>query len=251
VAWYDSVTMDKSISTKNQRIADQYRAEKGHTKKFKEREERAKKIMSKLKKKYPEPKSELIYNTKFQYVVAVAMSAQCTDERVNLVNKELFKTYRSVSDFADADPEKLAAAIKSVTFYRNKTKHIIAAANIVRDEFGGRVPKNRADLMKLPGVASKTANVVLGELFDIWNGIAVDTHVRRFALRFDLTDKKTLDQIEPELMALIPKKDWKYVNNGFVLYGRHICKARPHEDCKDHLLTSIWLPALDRWPKSR
>ncbi len=243
--------MSQSISTKNQRVADEYRAKKGYTKKFKEREIRAKKIVAKLKKMYPHPKSELIYNTKFQYVVAVAMSAQCTDDRVNLVNKELFKTYKTVSDFADADPEAFSKAISSVTFYRNKTKHIIAAANIVRDEFGGRVPNHREGLMKLPGVASKTANVVMGELFDTWEGIAVDTHVRRFALRFDLTDKKTLDTIEPELMALIPKKDWKYVNNGFVLYGRHLCKARPHEDCTDHPLTPIWLPALDRWPKSK
>ena len=243
--------MSQSISTKNQRVADEYRAKKAHTKKFKEREARALAITAKLKKMYPHPKSELIYNTKFQYVVAVAMSAQCTDDRVNLVNKELFKTYKTVNDFADADPEAFADAIKSVTFFRNKTKHIIKAAQIVRNEFGGRVPKNRADLMKLPGVASKTANVVLGELFDIWDGIAVDTHVRRFALRFDLTDKKTLDQIEPELMALVPKKDWKYLNNGFVLYGRHLCKARPHADCKDHPLSSIWPEALNRWPKSK
>jgi len=243
--------MSTTISSRNKRIAQEYRAQKGHTKKFKEREARAKKIVTVLKKMYPHPKSELIYNTKFQYVVAVAMSAQCTDDRVNLVNRELFKTYKTVNDFADADQETFAKAISSVTFYRNKTKHIIKAAQIVRDQFGGRVPKNREDLMKLPGVASKTANVVLGELFDIWDGIAVDTHVRRFALRFDLTDKKTLDQIEPELMALIPKEDWKYVNNGFVLYGRHLCKARPHEDCKDHPLTPIWPEALNRWPKSK
>jgi len=243
--------MSKTISNKNQRVADEYRAKKGHTKKFKEREARAKRIVSKLKKMYPEPKSELIYNNEFQYVVAVAMSAQCTDDRVNLVNRELFKTYVTVDDFADADPVEFAQAIKSVTFFRNKTKHIIAAANIVRDEFGGKVPKDRESLMKLPGVASKTANVVTGELFDVWNGIAVDTHVRRFALRFDLTEKKTLDTIEPELMALIPKKDWKYVNNGFVLYGRHLCKARPHEDCKQHPLSPIWPEALNRWPKSK
>lgn len=243
--------MSNSISSKNQRVADGYRLKKGHTKKFKEREARAKKIIAKLRKMYPEPKSELYYTNEFQYVVAVAMSAQCTDDRVNIVNKELFKTYKTVDDFADADPEKFSQAISSVTFYRNKTKHIIAAANIVRDEFDGKVPRDREGLMKLPGVASKTANVVTGELFDIWNGIAVDTHVRRFALRFDLSDKKTLDQIEPELMALIPKKDWKYVNNGFVLYGRHLCKARPHDDCKDHPLTKIWPEALERWPKSK
>lgn len=240
-----------SDSTKNKRVADDYRAQKGHTKKFKEREARALQIVKELKKMYPEPKSELYYNTSFQYVVAVAMSAQCTDDRVNMVNRELFKTYKTVNDFAEADPAQLAQEIKSVTYYNNKAKHIVKAAQIVRDEFGGRVPKNRKDLMKLPGVASKTANVVTGELFDMWNGIAVDTHVRRFALRFDLTDKKTLDQIEPELMALIPKKDWKYVNNGFVLYGRHICKARPHKDCIDHPLTKIWPQALDRWPKSK
>lgn len=218
---------------------------------FDERAKRARKLVAKLKKMYPNPKSELYYNTKFQYVVAVAMSAQCTDERVNMVNKELFKTYKTVNDFADAKQSELENAISSVTFYKNKSKHIIAAAKIVRDEYGGRVPKDKKLLMRLPGVASKTANVVLGELYDEWPGIAVDTHVRRFALRFDLTDKKTLDQIEPELMALVHKKDWKYVNNGFVLYGRHLCKARPHDDCIDHPLTRIWPEALNRWPKSK
>lgn len=218
--------------------------------KFEERKKRMTKIMRLLKKHYPEPKSELLYKTPFQYVVAVVMSAQCTDERVNMVNKELFKKYKTPQDFMNADPAEFEKAISSVTFYKNKAKHIRAAAKIVVEEFNGKIPKTREELMRLPGVASKTANVVLGELYEVWEGIAVDTHVRRFALRFDLTDKKTLDQIEPELKALVPKADWKYVNNGFVLYGRYTCPARPH-DCTKHLLTKIYPEANSRWPKSK
>lgn len=218
--------------------------------KFEERKTRMTKIMRLLKKHYPEPKSELLYKTPFQYVVAVVMSAQCTDERVNMVNKELFKKYKTPQDFMNADPAEFEKAISSVTFYKNKAKHIRAAAKIIVEEFDGKIPKTREELMRLPGVASKTANVVLGELYDVWEGIAVDTHVRRFSLRFDLTDKKTLDQIEPELKALVPKADWKYVNNGFVLYGRYTCPARPH-DCSKHMLSKVWPESANRWPKSK
>lgn len=219
-------------------------------KKRKERKERAYKIALALKKMYPKPKSELTYRTPFQFVVAVMLSAQCTDKVVNKVTGSLFKKYKSVKDFAGARPNRFEKEIDSVTFFRNKTKSIIAAAKIIEKEFAGRVPKTAEELQKLPGVAYKTAHVILGGLFDVWEGIPTDTHVRRFALRFDLTDNTDLTKISKDLETLIPKKDWKYVNNGFVLYGRYICPARKH-DCAEHPLTKIYPKAANNWPKAK
>jgi len=216
----------------------------------KERLARAKKIVSYLKKAYPVPKTELSYDTPFQLVAAVMLSAQCTDKKVNAVTDVLWKKYRTVDDFADADLQTLTKETSSITFHQTKSRHIIAAANLVRDEFGGKVPKTEQELILLPGVAYKTAHVVLGELYGIWEGIPTDTHVRRFSLRFDLTDSTDLTKISKELEALIPKEDWKYVNNGFVLYGRYLCSAIPHP-CENHPLTLIWPPAAHRWPKAK
>jgi endonuclease-3 len=218
--------------------------------KFKERQLRAKELVAKLKKMYPSPKTELLYDTPFQLVAAVMMSAQCTDKVVNRVTAPLWKKYRTVSDFADANLATFTKEISSVTFYRNKAKAIIAAAKMVEEQYNGKVPKTVAELVTLPGIAYKTANVVLGELYGIWEGIPTDTHVKRFAKRFDLTDNNDLTKISKDLEALVPKKDWKYVNNGFVLYGRYICPARPH-DCALHPLTKLWPPAATRWPKTK
>ncbi len=217
--------------------------------KEKERRLRAKKIVAYLKRAYPVPKSELTYKTPFQFVVAVMMSAQCTDKVVNRVTDTLFNIYKTPLDFAGAKPQDFEREISSVTFFRNKAKAIRAAAKIVVDDFGGRVPKTIAELTTLPGVAYKTANVVLGELYDIWEGIPTDTHVKRFAYRFDLSDNSDLTKISKDLERLIAKKDWKYVNNGLVLYGRYICPARPH-DCSTHPLTKLWPPSASRWPQS-
>lgn len=214
-----------------------------------ERRARARKIVAYLKKAYPAPKTELIYKTPFQLVVAVMLSAQCTDKVVNRVTAELFKKYKTPKDFASANPAVFQKEISSITFFRNKTKAVIAAAKVVQDTFGGKVPKTAKDLQTLPGVAYKTANVVLGELYDTWDGIPTDTHVRRFALRFDLTDNTDLTKISKDLEALVPKRDWKYVNNGLVLYGRYVCPARKH-DCAGHPLTKKWRPAIDRWPRA-
>lgn len=222
-----------------------YMARPGH-----ERHKRAARIVAYLKKTYPKPKSELKYKTLFQFVVAVTMSAQCTDKVVNRVTESLFKKYKTAGDFAHANPKVFEKEISSVTFFRNKAKHIIAAAQFVVEHFDGRVPKSAHDLQKLPGVGYKTAHVILGELFDIWEGIPTDTHVKRFAKRFDLTTHSDLGKISKDLEALIPKKDWKYVNNGLVLYGRYICPARPH-DCVRHPLTLLWPEAARRWPKAK
>jgi endonuclease-3 len=215
-----------------------------------ERRMRARKMLAYLKKAYPEPKTELSYRTPFQLVVAVMLSAQCTDKKVNQVTATLFKKYTSVRDFAEADWETLSKETSGITYHRTKSRHIIAAANHVLREFRGRIPKTEKELVTLPGVAYKTAHVILGELYDIWEGIPTDTHVRRFALRFDLVDSTELTRISKELEALVPKKDWKYVNNGLVLYGRYLCKALPHP-CEHHPLTKLWPEAAHRWPKAK
>src|SRR3989344_3151203 len=218
--------------------------------KLAERKARAAKIVAYLKKTYPEPKSELTYTTQFQFVVAVMLSAQCTDKVVNRVTDTLFKKYKTPQDFARAELATFAKEISSVTFFQNKARAVIAAAKKVVEDFGGKVPRNAEDLQTLPGVGYKTAHVIMGELFDEWPGIPTDTHVRRFALRFDLTDKKDLNRISKDIEALVPKKDWKYVNNGLVLYGRYVCKAGKH-DCLQHPLTKIWPPAATVWPKAK
>ena len=215
-----------------------------------ERKARAARIVRYLKRAYPSPETELNYQTPFQLVASVMLSAQTTDKQVNKVTETLWKKYKTVNDFANAKYATFDKEISSVSFHRNKAKAIIGAAKMIRDEFGGKVPKTEAELVRLPGIAYKTAHVVLGELHGIYEGIPTDTHVRRFALRFDLTERTDLARISKDLETLIPKKDWKYVNNGFVLYGRYVCPARPH-DCETHPLTKLWPPAAKRWPKSK
>jgi endonuclease III len=218
--------------------------------KLKERKARARKIVTYLKAAYPVPKTELAYKTPFQLVASVILSAQCTDKKVNLVTSTLWKKYRTVDDFANANLATFTKEISSLTFFQNKAKHIIGAAKYVRDHYDGKVPMTEPEMVKLPGVAYKTAHVVLGELYDIWEGIPTDTHVRRFAIRFDLVDSTDLTKISKELEALIPKADWRYVNNGLVLYGRYVCPAIPH-DCLKHPLTKLYPPAAMVWPKSK
>jgi endonuclease-3 len=219
-------------------------------KKETERRLRMGKMLKYLKKTYHTPKTELNYSTPFQLVVAVVLSAQCTDKLVNKVTGRLFTKYKSPEDFAAADPEQFTKEISQVSFFRNKAKHIMQAAKIVRDDFGGKLPRTANELQKLPGVGYKTAHVILGELYDTWEGIPTDTHVKRFARKFDLTKHTDLKKISHDLERLIPKRDWKYVNNGFVLYGRYVCKANKH-DCAQHPLTKIWPPAANRWPRAR
>ncbi len=216
----------------------------------KERRARAALILRYLKKAYPSPETELNFSTPYQLVASVMLSAQTTDKQVNKVTETLWKKYKTVADFANAKYATFDKEISSVSFHRHKAKAIIAAAKLILKMHKGKVPKTEAELVALPGIGYKTAHVILGELHDIWEGIPTDTHVRRFALRFDLTDKTDLTKISKDLEELVPKKDWKYVNNGFVLYGRYICPARPHP-CEDHPLTKLWPPAAKRWPKAK
>lgn len=218
--------------------------------KLRARKARAKKIVAYLKKAYPAPKTELAYETPFQLVASVMLSAQTTDKMVNRVTETLWKKYRTPADFAKANPATFTKEISSLSFFRNKAKAIIGAAKLIVKEHGGEVPKTEGELVALPGIGYKTAHVILGELYETWEGIPTDTHVKRFAKRFDLTDQEDLKKISKDLEALVPKKDWKYVNNGLVLYGRYVCPARPH-DCAKHPLTELWPQAATRWPKTK
>lgn len=208
------------------------------------------KILKYLKKTYHTPKTELEYVTPFQLAVAVMLSAQCTDKLVNKVTAGFFRKYKTPKDFANTDPTTFTREISRVSFFRTKAKHIQKAAKIVADDFRGTLPRTADELQKLPGIGYKTAHVILGELYEIWEGIPTDTHVKRFARKFDLTDHTDLKKISHDLERLVSKKDWKYVNNGLVLYGRYVCKANKH-DCTKHPLTKLWPPAGSRWPRAR
>ncbi len=212
-----------------------------------ERKARARKIVALLKRAYPKPKSELVYTTPFQFVVAVILSAQCTDKVVNRVTASLFKKYKTPRDFANATSRVFEKEISSIPFFRNKTKSIILSAKDIVKKFSGKVPHTAGELETLHGVGYKTTHVIVGELYGRWPGIPTDTHVKRFARKFDLVDSTDLKKISKELEALVPEKDWKYVNNGLVLYGRYVCPARKH-DCRKHLLTAVWPEAAHRWP---
>ncbi len=215
-----------------------------------ERKKRALALVRYLKKVYASPKTELNYTTPIQLMVAVMLSAQCTDKLVNRVTETLFKKYTTPLDFARTKPAELTKEIASVSFFRTKARHIRAAAQILVDEYDGKVPNDPNKLQKLPGIGYKTAHVIVGELYDAWDGIPTDTHVKRFARKFDLTNNTDLNKISKDLEKLVPKKDWKYVNNGLVLYGRYVCKANKH-DCAEHPLTKIWPPAAIRWPSTK
>ncbi len=215
-----------------------------------ERKERVAKIVSYLKKTYPLPKTELTYTTPFELLAAVILSAQCTDKKVNAVTPALFARYRTLEDYAGAEPSELMELISSITYFQSKARYLIGSAKVLLEEFDGVVPRTEKELIRLPGVAYKTAHVVLGELYGVYEGIPTDTHVRRFAIRFDLTDHSELTKISKDLEQLVPKEDWKYVNNGLVLYGRYVCNALPHE-CSEHPLTKLWPEALHRWPKAK
>lgn len=213
----------------------------------KERKKRTARIVKELKKLFPKAKIVLNYSNNWELLVSVVLSAQCTDVMVNKVTEKLFKKYRTLDDYVKADLKEFEKDIKSTGFYRNKTKNIIAAANFVKERFEGKVPNTMEELLTLPGVARKTANVVLGNAYGIVEGIAVDTHVRRLTQKLGLTDYSDPEKIEQDLMELLPKKEWFHFTYRLIEYGRHICSARRHE-CKEHPLTKIYPPAANIWP---
>lgn len=183
-------------------------------------------VLSELKKVYGVQRTALQYRTVFELLVATILSAQCTDVRVNIVTKSLFKKYRSIKDFAGARQSELERDIFSTGFYRAKAKNIIATAKMVQKDFGGRVPKTMEELISLPGVARKTANIVLSSGFGVNDGIAVDTHVKRLSFRIGLTKQKRPEKIEFELLELVPKKEWSDFSLLLISHGRKVCGAR-------------------------
>lgn len=187
---------------------------------------RAGRIVAELRRLYPDAKCSLDFTTPLELLVATMLSAQCTDERVNIVTKSLFKKYRTAADYASASQEQMEADVKQTGFYRNKAKHIREAAAIIAGEYGGEVPRTMGELTALPGVARKTANVVMGNAYGIVEGVVVDTHVGRLARRLGLTASEDPVKVEQDLMALLPQSDWLDLSHMLIMHGRAICQAR-------------------------
>ncbi|NMF82316.1 endonuclease III [Nodosilinea sp. P-1105] len=194
------------------------------------KQQRAREILLRLKRLYPDAVCSLDYQTTLQLMVATILSAQCTDERVNKVTPALFAAYPDAEAFAEADLEALEALVKSTGFYRNKAKNIRAACQKIGTEFGGEVPATMDELLTLPGVARKTANVVLAHGFGINAGVTVDTHVKRLSTRLGLTQHTDPIKIERDLMKLLPQPDWENWSIRLIYHGRAVCTAR-NPDC--------------------
>jgi endonuclease-3 len=186
---------------------------------------KASKFLEVLDRKYPDATCSLRYNSAFELLVATILSAQCTDERVNKVTKVLFERYKTVQDFANIDIDELRNIIKPTGFYNNKAANIKNIALTLLNEYDGRIPENIDELIKLPGVGRKTANVILGNCFTP-QGIVVDTHVKRVCRRIGLTKNETPEKIEQDLLKLIPKDKWNRFSHQTILFGRNICTAR-------------------------
>ena len=183
-------------------------------------------VLTLLKKEYPGFTTALSHKNTFQLLTATILSAQCTDYRVNIVTGPLFKKYRSAADFAGADLKTLEREIRPTGFYRNKAKNITGAAKMILEKFGGRVPDSMEELVQLPGVARKTANIVLSHGYGKIEGIAVDTHVRRVSYRLGLTKNHDPVKIEPDLMKITDKKEWPHLSDLLIAHGRAVCAAK-------------------------
>ena len=199
---------------------------------------RLKKIIAALQRAYPDAHCELNHTSPLELLIATILSAQCTDKRVNLVTAELFKKYRAAADYANAPLAELEQAIKTTGFFRNKAKNIQACCRKLVERHGGQVPRTMEELIQLDGVGRKTANVVLGNAFDINIGVVVDTHVTRLANRLGLTKQQDAVKIEPELMALVPQKQWTLFSHWLIWHGRRRCIAR-RPDCENCEIKSL------------
>ena len=194
--------------------------------------QKAAQIVKGLKNLFPKTKIALRYGNPWELLVAVVLSAQTMDKKVNEVTAELFKKYRTLGDYVRAKPQEFANDIKQIGLYRGKSKNILATAKIVKVKYGGKIPKTMEELVELPGVGRKTANIILGNAYGIVEGIAVDTHVRRLAQLFGLTKNDDPNKIEKDLMQLLPKKEWFEFTYRMIDYGRKYCSARcKHDQC--------------------
>lgn len=183
-------------------------------------------IIELLEKEHPDAKIALNYTTPLELLVATILSAQCTDERVNVVTKGLFKKYRRAEDYANVDLNELEEDIRSTGFYRNKARNIKKCCQILVEKFNSQVPKTMEEMLELPGVARKTANIVLSNAYGVIEGIAVDTHVRRLAGRLGLSGHDDPSKIEGDLMEIVPKTYWKRITDLLIFHGRRICEAK-------------------------
>lgn len=213
-------------------------------------------ILAGLDEAYPAASCALKHQDAFQLLISTILSAQCTDERVNQVTPSLFKQYPTPRDFAVADSNDIEAVIRSTGFFRNKTKSIIGASRKIVDEYGGQVPRTMEEMLSLPGVARKTANVVLGTAFGIAAGVVVDTHVQRLSHRLDLSHNTDPKKIEQDLMAILPRERWILFSHQLIWHGRRICQARRPKciECnlekicyaKDKTFSSVPIPRARR-----
>lgn len=199
------------------------------------------KLNREIKKLFPHAAIELTFNNPFELLVAVELSAQCTDKMVNKITEKLFKKYKNLDAYVRAGKSQRGVRafeqdIKSSGFYRAKAKNILAAATMIKKEFGGKVPKTMPEMLRIPGVARKTATVVLATAYGVVEGVTVDTHVIRFVQRFDLSDYKDPIRIEKDLMQLLPKKEWVNFTHCVIHYGRYLAPARRYDTAKDPLL---------------
>jgi endonuclease-3 len=179
-----------------------------------------------LKTEYPQSKTTLIHSNPLELLVATLLSAQCTDKVVNKVTKKLFVKYRNIQDYVNVDLTELEADIKSTGFYRKKAKYLQESCKMIIATFNSKVPRTMHELLQLPGVARKTANIVLSNAYNVVQGIAVDTHVKRLAQRLNLTQNKTPEKIERDLMTILPIGEWRFINSLLIDHGRNICTAK-------------------------
>ncbi len=213
-----------------------------------EKKNRAKKISAKLKELFPKAKIALNFKNEWELLVAIILSAQCTDKKVNEVTAKLFRKYTKIEDYASADLREFEKDIYQTGFFRNKTRNIVASAIIIKDKYGKKVPCKMQELVELPGVGRKTANIFLANVCGVVEGIAVDTHVRRLAIKLGLvSESKNIDKIEKELMLIFPKKDWSIITYRLIEYGRNVCPRKKHS-CEKHPLSKIYPNAAKIWP---
>jgi len=203
-----------------------------------DRKKRTAEIIKRLKKAYPDAHCALNHTNPFELLIATILSAQCTDERVNIVTADLFRKYRGPEDFVKVSQLELERDIHSTGFFRNKAKNIKAASQRLIEVYGGEIPRTMDEILTLGGVARKTGNVVLGNAFGIASGVVVDTHVSRLSQRLGLTEQKTPEKIERDLQELVPKKDWVMFSHWLIYHGRQICNARKPK-CHECVLADI------------
>ena len=202
------------------------------------REKQVEDVLDRLYERYPDPEISLRFSNRLELLIAVVLSAQCTDERVNEVTKELFDTYEEASDYAQASEEELASAIDSITYYNSKAGYIKSACRDIVEKHDGEVPDTMSELTDLAGVGRKTANVVLQHGHEVVEGIVVDTHVQRISRRLGLTEENSPARIESDLMEIVPKEDWQEFTHLLISHGRETCTAR-NPDCSDCVLEDV------------